>query len=227
MNYQNQNINVMTPSNYYGTTGQPVEKKSKKILFVALAVAIVVAIIGGLVILSVVNNNNSSPGSIQQRENTAVLDLYANLDNEMTLEELKQELTDSKMNAEIIVEDGGFGSIVFSDYSDAIYFYIDREDENYEEPVLEISEEDDGLDENGNRKIINIVNTYQPVDKVYDFRYSNEESPENNIGIYYDETDNVYEVFNGVDSFQFTTKQEAIAAYLSPFTADQQTEEEE
>lgn len=227
MNYQNQNINVMTPSNYYGATGQPVEKKSKKILFVALAVAIVVAIIGGLVILSVVNNNNSSPGSIQQRENTAVLDLYANLDSEMTLEELKQELTDSKMDAEIIVEDGGFGSIVFSDYTDAIYFYIDREDENYEEPVVEISEEDDGLDENGNRKIINIVNTYQPVDKVYDFRYSNEESPENNIGIYYDETDNVYEVFNGVDSFQFTTKQEAIAAYLSPFTADQQTEEEE
>ena len=208
------NNNMITPSNYYGATGQPTKSRSKLPLIIGIVIAI--AAIIGVVVIAVVainrNNDNYVPATVVfERKNNPILELYSNLEKEqMTLGELRQAISDP--SAEITV-DGGFGKIALSSYpDDAIYFYINTEEEfNYMdngEPDEEYTAKDAAA--------VTTIDSYGPNDIVYYFRYAHNITDDDSIGVSYIDEQDEYEVYDGYEFFNFPTKEEAIKAYLAP-----------
>ena len=233
----NYNNTVTTPSNYYGPTGQPVTSRDHKKPFIIIAIIVALAIVIALVAISIINltNNNSDDDStslVIVRENTPILELYATLGEDMTLETLQKAVNDSKINAEIFIGEDGFGTISIPESEDFIYFYTETEEtEPYtEEDYADYEEDDDwsedydsesegieeeAIEENTEEKV-NMLSTYEPSNKTYYFVYSRSASDEERIGISYVDEEGIYEVFDGYETYTFPTKQEAIEAYLSP-----------
>ena len=204
------NINggMVSPSNYYGASGQPAEPKSKKIFLVVSAIIVALAILAAIIIVTIMNSDLDEPALIEAREDTPTLQLYAGLEEEMTLEALKEAVSNANNNAEIFIEDGGFGSITIPDSKDAVFFYIDKEEEQ--------TEEEEEVIINDEETTTNTIDSYQPTDIVYNIRYAHELTDDMNMGIDYNEEDNVYEVSVNIEAFSFSTKEEAIKAYLAP-----------
>lgn len=202
------NNNIITPSNYYSTGGQPAGSKSKKILLVVAAAAVAIAILVSIIVVTIMNNEPTEPALVNTRENTPTLQLYANLDEEMNLASLRRAVSESGSNASITIEEGGFGTIKIPDSEDAIYFYIDREDEELEPDEIDSDEDDETT--------VNLLNTYDSVDIVYNIRYAHSFLDDMDMGIVYNEEENTFDVFTSGEGIGFPTKKEAIEAYLSP-----------
>lgn len=208
------NNNMITPSNYYGATGQPVKSNNKLPLIIGAVVAIIAVICIVVVATIMINRNGDDypPTTVVfERENNPILELYASLKKEqMTLAELR-EATEGT-STEVSVEDG-FGKISLSSYpDDTIYFYINTEEEyNYidnGEPDEEYTAKDAAA--------VTTIDSYGPNDIVYYFRYAHNITDDDNIGISYIDEKNEYEVYDGYEFYNFPTKKEAIDAYLAP-----------
>ena len=228
----NQNTTTISPSNYYGTTGQPGKAKNNKLAVIILTI-LGILIVGAVITTTVVSNldnDNDTSGRIIKRENSPTLELYAELEEEMTLASL-QEKTD-KAGANITVEDGA-GTIMFpDDPDDMIFFYIDRKSDSYIDNNEAINEEEDYTVEDEEYVALTLEG-YNPEDITYYFRFAHritgsdntddDETEEENIGIAFveaseddEEEEEGYEVYDGYEFFMFPTKEEAIKAYLSP-----------
>ena len=222
MNTSNSNT-LSTPSNYYGPTGQPAAPRDYKkpfiIASIIAALAIVVAIIAVSVIGLTSNNEGGSSSLVITRENNPMLELYATLDEKMTLEDLQKAISNSGLNAEIFIEYDA-GTISTSDSpEDFIYFYIDRKDpKSYTGDSSYIDDDDESMIGAKEEKTesVNMLDTYQPEDTTYFFRYAHMITEDENIGITYYDDEDIYDVYDGFELYSFPTKKEAIEAYLSP-----------
>ncbi|MBR2839832.1 hypothetical protein IKE82_00660 [Candidatus Saccharibacteria bacterium] len=189
-------------------------RKRTMIIVVAVVITLVVCAVIALVVI--LNSNRLEPeySVVEERENTPTLQLYAKLQSDsMTFGELRQFVMDAGINARIMIDETGSGMIQIPDTKDALLFYIDREDGE----LVSTDEADasfEGHEEYGTGA--NMADSYSSNDITYDYCYSYDYESENAIGIYYDEEENVYFTYNGVEEFEFPTRQEAVEAYLAP-----------
>ena len=191
--------------------------KRKKLLIVVICGTIL--IVGLIIALIAIASNNSSDEDetvaylVTERENTPMLQTYAVLKNEMRLEELKQAVEANAPNAQLIIRNDGMGYFQEPDGKDYLAFYFEPPiDTNAMEKELE------GIDTT--EEAVNEAPTidYNPEIQVYDIRYvyAFDDSEDSPLSISYSQENGMYEVFNLDDVFTFSTRQEAIEAYLAP-----------
>lgn len=197
------------PSNpYYGTLNQP-SKKRKFAIIGAITVAIVCLIT--LIVLIIVKNQGSE-GLPAGKQNTATLQIYAALNNEIPIEEIESVVKNINGDAKVTIDDG-YGAIELSSGTkEFISFYFETEeslDEDLSEDELPL-EPDEYLEENNDY----VEKIYAP-NVAYGFTYVHPIDDENAITISDSDTGTFY-YYDGLDVYEFPTKREAIEAYLAP-----------
>lgn len=163
-------------------------------------------------ILVTMNNNGRSPSMelVPNHSETPILNLYRNLDPQMTIAELSQESTAISPEMEIKLYQDGRGEVTMSNQTDVIRFYhnlgmIESED-NPEELNNDVVVDEDTVTE---------ITDYQPTETIYNIEYLSFYS-EAGYAIYYNEDENCYEVSDMGEVYQFDTKEDAIGAFLAP-----------
>ena len=199
-----QYTNITTSSNYYGTTGLPNNKKTKTI-FAIIGLAVVLVIVLIIILVSVTGNNQSGPEPGEARENTPTLQLYASLENEMTLEDIEQAANSTNVGFEVATYDDGTGTVRIPEKEDYLVFDYDIEENEDEE-------------EYDSTYTINQV-TIQPDEIIYDIRYVYEIGDDSYF-ISFSEDSGMYQVFDFDEVFDYSTKKEAIEAFLAPVVTE-------
>lgn len=215
------NDNQYNPVNYYPNTNQPVKSNNKfKFILIGLIAIVIVALIALFVLLINRDQSPLNPG----REATAVLNLYANLPDETPMDEIEKTIKNIDNNAEITMEDS-YGIIkIPGNEHEFISFYYDSEsteaeDLNNETTEIENSESNSlAEDEAFEDEWEGTYEVHQP-NTAYNFIYIYE-YPEDDYALYiareYNDSTVSFQYFDGTDIFDFSSKQEAIDAYLAP-----------
>ena len=181
-----------------------------KILAVVVAALIIVALVLAAIIFA---RNNRKPSEIISagKNNTATLQIYAALDNEIPIESLEGVVKEQGYGAKVDIYDG-YGTIVLpGNENEIISFQLDNEatSEDDEEPF-----EDSWA---------GILGARQP-NTAYDFVYSLQSRGTDGPDIYIaqesDTSGIIFRYFDGTDLYDFPTKEEAIASYLAPVLED-------
>lgn len=196
--------------------GKP--SKLTKLTAPVLAILATLGLVIGLVIVIVTifaGANNDSPLTTV-REATPTLEIYSKLPEEMTVGELIEQA--KNINSDITVEfySDGSGVMQIPDQPDSIVFDHDLATDILGE--TEDSEEIDysiPLDEEEQVEDSITVIDYQVSDVIDNIRYSYLLGDLGYV-IEYSKEDNVYSVFDMNDVFNYSSKKEAIDAYLAP-----------
>ena len=204
MNNQ-QYTNITTPSNYYGTTGLPNKNKKTKTIFAIIGLAVVLVIALIIILASVTGNNQNGPELSEARENTPTLQLYASLENEMTLEDIEKAANSANAGFEVATYDDGTGTVRIPEKEDYLIFDYDIEENEDEE-------------EYDSTYTINQV-TLQPDEIIYNIRYVFEIGDDGYF-ISFSEDSGMYQVFDFDEVFDYSTKKEAIEAFLAPVVTE-------
>lgn len=212
MSYQF-NSNTLTPTKYTeaNRTTQPNNLKFKIFLISIISVMVI-----GLVILIILITNKNNTQPVTTRENTPTLQIYAELPDEMPISDIEKTIKKIDSSAEVTLDEG-YGMIKIpntNEYISFFYLYQDNENEIIEEDEESEDIEDESYDDSDEsdeeNEITEII--YQP-DIAYDFTYVYDLGED---GLYISRvTNNLYQSYNGEEVFDFTTKEEAIEAYLS------------
>ena len=219
MNNNQYNPNIYTPTNYY-SNAQPTKPSNLKFKLI-LAGLISIMVIGLLILIALIINKNQSP-LVTTREVTPTLQIYASLPDEMPISDIEKTIQKIDNNAEVTLDEG-YGTIKIPDTNEVISFYYLYEDANEDENEetsdqtnleTETIEENLTTEEVGNdaeEETAEII--YQP-DIAYEFTYLYEMGEYN---LYISKTsDNLYQCYDGSEVFDFSTKEEAINAFLTP-----------
>lgn len=213
----------MPSANY--NYSKPVTSNRKGLLFV-IGMAIVV-----IVIFTIIAVISFSPKSSEEEgeevvegnyilsdpgENTAMLQIYAAIDSENpTISDLEKAAHSVSGEATIRVDGLGIGYITLPDTAEQIVF------DYYEEPGVDpatgesvFASVEDGVDPTEQ------TITPQPSDVVREVRYT---LPLDDEGycISYSSEENEYLVFDLTTTYEYSTKAEAIEAYLAPHVIEQ------
>lgn len=199
----------------YATLGNTAEHHNNKKLVIFTICGLIAAVIAFIVIVAIVmlnnnSNDNDDKYSYSERPNTSLLQAYATLKNEMTFGDLEQTIKNFDNNAALVIEDDGTGYFQSSDGKDYIAFYYDmmeNEDGAMEETIINDVQDDTSSNVRPDSGTI-----------AYDIRYVYMMDDDNDAPLYigYSEDDEVYNVYDITDIFEFQTRQEAIEAYLAP-----------
>ena len=188
-------MNTTMQTSYYNVDLGETQSKSKlKYVFIGFGVLVGVAMICLIIALLLVEKPQES--SVVIRDNTSALQAYAILEDGMSFDEIEAAVKKIDSNLEVIPnyrED--FGVIRLPAADDCVVFTFYREVGN------ESVESEEG------------ASSHIPY-AAYDLAYTIEGETEKTLS--YDAFDQFYEYFDGVDVFQFETKQEAIDALLTP-----------
>ncbi len=170
--------------------------------FKFMIIGLIIVAITGLILFSTFAINKDQNSNILPlgRENTATLQIYAALEEEIPIEDVAAVVKNINSNAIVDIKDNSGTIRASSDSEDLITFLFETE-ESVKEYLLE-AESDDEFEE-----------TYTP-NIAYAFTYIYPIGPEDALSIYYDQ--NVFYYYDNRDLFEFPTKQEAIDAYLAP-----------
>lgn len=188
-------MSTITQTDYYNARlGEPQSKSKLKFVFITFGVLVMVAIICLIVALMLVEK--SQEDFVAVRDNTPALQAYAILEDGMSFDEIEEAVKKIDSNLEVMPnyqEDSGVIRLPGADDCVAFTFYREVGNESVE------SEEG--------------ASSHIPY-AAYDLAYTIEGETEKTLS--YDAFDQLYEYFDGVDVFQFETKQEAIDALLTP-----------
>ena len=193
----------LNEAGFQGKVGASSGPKGKALLLViALITAVVVVLI--ILVVFVINKNQSEDVLPAGRDNNATLQLYATLEDGIPLENIESAVKEKNNDANIDI-DQGFGTINLpSSEGESIIFYFETE-----ETAAELNEGSDTL--NGEK-------IYQP-NIAYGFTYVSSLGADNAATISYSD-DGIFYYYDGLDSYEFPTKQDAIDAYLAPVLED-------
>lgn len=221
----NQSDNYTTPPNYYMSVSQPVARPNNKAKFIIIGL-IILSIIGFIALIAFLINKNQSSSILSGKVITPTLEIYASLSEGMPLNDVQSTAKSIDDKAEITMSEG-FGIIKIPDTSESItFYYLDKNNETTAEAsndeILSTSAEEllseeevvnTGLDLENTEGLEEPSKTYKS-NRGYDFVYLYEMG-EYNLYISGDE-ENLFQYYDGVNIFEFSTKQEAINTYLSP-----------
>lgn len=183
--------------------------KSKFVIIGLIVVAIVALILVAVFIISKNQNNDYLPDG---RENSAVLQIYAALEDEIPISEIETTVKNINSAAVVTIEDG-YGTIELSDDTkEFISFYFETEESTNEElldgeSLADLDESYENYDDGGDIKETHDINI------AYGFVYVHEISDDDGITV---SCASVCYYYDGLDIYEFPTKQEAIDAYLAP-----------
>ena len=184
-------------------SGSVPKSKNRKPIIIGLVLAIIAIIILVIVLVALLNGGDQAVSVQGAGEDTPILQLYMELDNETTIEELEQQVKKTTPSATIKYEDDYSGYVTIDGYRDQLAFSIEpRTDEII---IDELLEEDD---EASSQPVI-----YNSDDVVYDISY---ELLEGDDGYYiaYSDYGEIYQLYDLQELREFSTKKEAVDAYL-------------
>ena len=186
-------------TNPYYTTADRANDKFKFVIFGLIAAAIIGLL---LFIIFFISKNQSGNAFPSGRENTATLQMYAALDDEIPVENIESAVKAINSEAVVSIEDG-YGTIrIPSEDKEFISFTFVTEEEAStasDEPL-----EEDGIAEK----------TYSP-NIAYSFAFVYPIDAEDAITISYSDQ-GIFYYYDGLDVYEFPSRQEAIDAYLAP-----------
>ena len=211
------NNTIISP---YGNSNssQPQPSSKNKFLIIGIISLIVIVLIA-IAIVAIINLTSGDTGQSDEEfvsagsmENTPALQIYAALDENVPLDELEGIAKNIDSSAEVVIEGNGYGTITVPGYSDNVIFEYfadtdepidcDEEDSESCETKDEEDEEDDGT--------LHLSDTTSSVR--YAFIIDN-----SGISISKSLEGDGYRIVDEAgDAFDYPTKEEAIAAYLSP-----------
>ena len=206
----------------------PESNRSKNIILIIFAIITITVAIAAIVIsvmflthrvendaetakYEVDANGNLIVGEpVMVRKSTPILQVYSELDEQTTIEDLLQKAKEHQGNIEVTLTDDGTGVLKTSDSLDAIVFshpLISEEEESVE------SEET--LNESDKVELGTMITDYPLDTPIKDIRYTYDLTDTAYYIAYNDET-KYYEIYNIDEMFELRTKEDAIEAYLAP-----------
>ena len=221
----NQNINqiIEPPQNQRFTNNQLTQSNHRKRnIVITIAGFLLTIFITATITTLIVNNIDDSETDTEYeettiiRKNTPLLELYASLNEEMTIDELKAILQKDYSNAKLTIYDDNTGNVSMNDNNnDFVSFYYDTMSTDEEESDEE-SDEENTTSTPTNYEVSEITD-YDPSTLIRDIEYiyQPDELEDSPLSIGYSEDDETYYVNVFYDVFDFATKEQAINAYLS------------
>ena len=128
----NQNMTNTSSSLQLPSQSNISSKTNRKQIVFLMIYSIIITIIAVIILIFLIAKTTSSSedGEVATEttitlphENTPMLQLYASLDETMTIDELKKAISDNNSNATLLLYNNGYGKIQSSDSKDSIAFY--------------------------------------------------------------------------------------------------------
>lgn len=190
-------------SPYYATTANKPSGKLK-LLIIGLIAAAVIGLV--LLVIFIIGKNQNASILPAGKENSATLQIYAALEDEISADQIESIVKSIDGSAVVSIEDG-YGTIkIPSETEELISFNFATEEES--SPASdEYLEEDDYAEK-----------VYAP-NTAYAFTFIVPLNEEDAITISYSDQ-GIFYYYDGLDVYEFPTKQEAIDAYLAPVFED-------
>lgn len=144
------------------------------------------------------------------RTNTPILQIYAELDEQTTIEDLLQKAKGHQGDIELTLTDDGMGILKISGSQDSIIF---------SHPLISeeeiITEDEEVLNESDETELGTTITGYPLDTPIEDIRYTYD-LPDTAYFIAYNGETKYYEIYNLDEMFELRTKKDAIEAYLAP-----------
>lgn len=203
-----------TGNNYVALNSPSPQPKNKKII--AIIGAAVVTIIALIIILIFTIRGSQNPNSLPSGNiNSATLQIYAALNDELSMDNIQDTVKNINGDAVVNIDDG-YGTIeIPSSPKEFISFFFETEgtdEEDINEAPSEAGSLSDSTEYSEGENYVE--KTYGP-NIAYGFTYVRPIDEEDSVTIS-PSGDGIFYYYDGLDIYEFPTKQEAIDAYLAP-----------